>query len=499
MDLDVHGGGEKAVSTLRSKAVSGIKWSAVSQAGRQATQLVTTVILARLLSPADFGLVGMALVVTGFVNIFKDLGTSAAIIQQKELSEDLLPSIFWINIGFGLAATLVLFLLAPWISLYYQEPRVAVVLQVLAPGFFISGLGILHQALLERSLSFNTLARLEVISALAGAVIGIALAFLNAGVWSLVFQSLGTAFFITGLLWLSSPWRPRWTFHWKEVKAVSRFSLNLTGFSIFNYFARNADYLLIGRYLGAQELGYYTLAYRILLFPIQNITAVIGRVLYPVLSTFQDDNQRFSSAYLKVTASIALVSFPLMLGVMALARPFILTLFGQRWEPVILLVTILAPVGLVQSIGSTVGAIYQSKGRTDWMFRWGLVAGVLVMIAFVIGLRWGTTGVAVAYALATGLLFYPSFAVPFRLTELKFVQMVRLLTPPFFNSVFMLVALLILRFSLPASLPNLLVLMLCAAGGVTTYIMSSWFTNQDQIKELWEITRMSGRKLNEAG
>ena len=332
------------MSALINKVVSGVKWSAVSQVGRQATQLFTTIILARLLSPSDFGLVGMALVVTGFINIFKDLGTSAAIIQQKDLSEKLLPSIFWVNVGFGLTATFLLFLLAPLGGILYQEPGVVAVLRVLSPSFLISGMGILHQALLERSLAFDSLAKLEVTSAIAGAVVGIVLALLNFGVWSLVFQVLTSVFASTLLLWMSSPWRPQWVFHWKEVGAVSRFSLNLTGFSIFNYFSRNADYLLIGRFLGAQELGYYTLAYRILLFPIQNISAVIGRVLYPVLSAFQDDNSRFASAYLKVIRSIGLVTFPLMMGVLALARPFVLTFFGAKWEPVILLVMILAPV-----------------------------------------------------------------------------------------------------------------------------------------------------------
>ncbi len=153
---------------------------------------------------------------------------------------------------------IVMSLIAPLAGMFYREPRMVAVLQVLSASFLISGLGILHQALLERSLSFDSLAKLEITSVSVGAILGIGLAFANAGVWSLVFQSVIASAATTLFLWLSSSWRPKWIFSWEEVKRVSDFSLNLTGFNIFNYFIRNADYLLIGHYLGAQDLGYYT-------------------------------------------------------------------------------------------------------------------------------------------------------------------------------------------------------------------------------------------------
>jgi lipopolysaccharide exporter len=499
MDLDVHGRREEDMSTLKTKAVSGIKWTTVSQLSRLGTQLLTTIILARLLLPSDFGLISMAMAVIGFINIFKDLGTSAAVIQKKDLTEVLLPSLFWVNVCFGTLASLVLFLSAPLIGMFYHEPRVVEVLRVLAPSFFISGLGIVHQALLERSLSFDSLAKLEVTSNVTGAVIGIGMAFLGFGVWSLVFQSLATIILGTLLLWMVNPWRPRGSFHWKEVQAVSGFSLNLTGFGILNYLARNADYLLIGRYLGAQELGYYTLAYRILLFPIQNISSVISRVIYPVLSTFQDDNNRFSTIYLKVTSSIALISFPLMLGVLALARPFVLTFFGEKWEPVIQLVIILAPVGLIQSIGTTVGMIYQAKGRTDWMFRWGLGAGISVILAFIVGLQWGVTGVAGAYAIVSFVLAYPSFYIPFQLIDLKFLDLVKVLRPAFLNSLLMFIVLILMRLSLPKSWSNAVILSLSVIAGSTVYAVASYLTNQEQIRELLDLLGLRRTKVNETG
>lgn len=487
------------MTALKYKAVSGIKWSTASQVGRQGIQLLTTVILARLLSPSDFGLLGMAMVVIGFIGVFKDLGTAAAVIQQKESSQTLLSSIFWINVGFGTVAMFLMFLLAPLGGIFYQELRVVSVLQVLSTSFFISSLGTLHQSLLERSLAFNLLAKLEIISVLVGAVVGIGLALVQAGVWSLVFQSLITVSLTTILLWFSSPWRPEWSFHWSDIRTISSYSLNLTGFNIFNYFVRNADYLLIGRYLGAQDLGYYTLAYRILLFPLQNITAVVGRVMYPVLSNVQDDNRRFCSAYLKSTGIIALISFPLMMGLLISAEPFILTFFGEKWQLVIPLIMIFAPIGMIQSVGATVGIIYQAKARTDWMFLWGIGAGVFVVLAFMIGLPWGINGVAMAYAIASFILLYPNFSIPFRLIDLKFLELFRILKQPFINSILMFVAILIFKGVVRSTLSNSANLVSFILLGVVVYTVASWVTNQNQLKELWELIGLNRIKLNDAG
>ena len=481
--------------SLKHRAVSGIKWSAISQFGRQGTQVLTTIILARLLSPADFGLLGLAMVIVGFLSIFKDLGTGTAIIQQKELPKTLLPSLFWINAGFGALAMLSLLLLAPLGGAFYQEAQVTDILRVLSVSFFLSGLGIVHQAVFERSLAFDALARVEISSVVIGALVGIGLAIRGSGVWSLVFQSLTTTLVSTALLWLSSPWRPRWVFHWNEVKIVTSFSLNLTGFSIFNYFARNADYLLIGRFLGAQELGYYTLAYRILLFPLQNISAVVGRVLYPVLSTMQEDNNRFASAYLRVIRGVAFISFPLMTGVFVLAKPFVLAFFGQNWEPVILLIMILAPVGLVQSIGATVGAIYQAKGKTDWMLRWGIGTGVLTVIAFLCGLPWGVAGVAGAYAIASLFFIYPGFSIPFRLIDLKFIHMLRELRLALLGRGMMLAALLVFNAATLTGFPNdsNLNLVISVIIGVAVYSSFNWIANRGQVMEFLELAGLKQR------
>lgn len=463
---------------------SGVKWSSVSRFGRLGMQFVTTIVLARLLAPADFGLMGMTLVVIGFVDIFKDLGTAAAIIQRQDLSEELSSSVYWVNVAFGLCAMIIIYVSSPLVAQFYREPRITAILKALSLTFFISGLGILHLALLERKLAFNAIAKIEITAVASGSIIGIASALSGAGVWSLVFQSLSVVSVTTLLLTKASKWRPKLVFRWSEVRSIGNYSLHLTGFNIFNYFSRNADYLLIGKFLGAQSLGYYTLAYNIMLFPLQNISHIIGRVIFPFYSSIQSDNVSFRNAFLKVAGAIALVSFPMMFGIYAVALPFILTLFGARWEPVVILLKIFALVGLFQSIVTTVGAIYQAKGRTDWMFRWGVAVGMIAVISFVIGLKWGIVGVASAYAIASTILVYPNFAIPFRLIDLPVTELGKVLLKPLSCSILMFVSLFILSASLPVGLSNELTLGILVSAGIMIYILASWMINRNHVREV---------------
>jgi O-antigen/teichoic acid export membrane protein len=470
--------------TLRGSATKGIRWSSASQFGRQTMQLVTTAVLARLLSPADFGLIGMATLVIGFISLFKDLGTCAAVIQRKEVTPRFLSSIFWANAAFGLVATAILYLLAPAVALFYKEPRLVPVLQAFSLTFVVSGLSILQQALLEREMAFDKLAKLELAATLLGTVVGITAAVLNCGVWSLVLQSMTVAAATTVLLWAGSKWRPSRGFCWEEIRSVSSYSGNLTGFSILNYFVRNADYLLIGKFLGAQQLGYYTLAYRLMLYPLQSITAVISRVMFPAFSQIKDDDARFSRIYLKMVGFIAFITFPMMLGLMTVSEPFVLVFFGDSWRPVALLLLILAPVGMLQSVGGTVGMIYQARGRTDWMFRWGLVTGVCAVTAFAVGINWGITGVAVAYSVFSLSFLYPNFAIPFRLLSLPMLRLLAHLWRPLCCGMLMVAAVCSLKALIPAGLPNEALLATLIPFGILVYVSASFAVNREIAREM---------------
>jgi O-antigen/teichoic acid export membrane protein len=472
---------EIAVSAnLRTSASSGVKWNFVSQGGQQVALLFTMVVLARLLPPSDFGLLGMAGVILGFVSIFKDLGTAAAVIRSRVFNPGLLPTIFWANVGMGALGTLLLVCTAPAIAAFYREPALTGITCALALGFFISGLSNLHKALLERKLAFRILAGVELASVVAGATVGISAARYGLGVWALVAQQLTSATLMTVLLWIFEEFKPSLTFSWPALAGVSGFSLNLTGFNVFNYMVRNADNLLIGRFLGAFPLGIYALAYRIMLYPLQSVTTVISRVMYPVYSCMQDDDARFRAAFARTGGLIALVTFPLMMGVCVLAEPFILVVFGQRWARVIPLIRILAPVGMIESVAATCGAILQTKGRTDVMFKWGVFSGVIVVSAFVVGLHWGLLGVTAAYAIVSTLLTLPFLIISLRLLDMRLRELFTPLARPLIVSLVMAIALITLDKFLHLASGSLLLGVLVLVG-VLLYTTISWMFNRAQL------------------
>lgn len=450
--------------SLTQKAVSGATWTGASSALTQAISLLGTLVLARLLTPEDYGLVGMARLAIGLIAIFRELGTTAAIIQRKQLSQEFLSSVFWANLG--LAAVTFVFAIAtsPMVALFFHQSKIGPIVQLLAVGFIVSALSSVPSALLNREMAFRKVMMIETGSAGFATCLAVGMALRGAGVWSLVVSSLASTCVTTVFLWWSCPWRPKWLLSWTELRSIASFSLNLSGFNLVNYFSRNADNTIVGRYLGAYQLGFYQLAYNVMLYAVQNISQVMGRVLFPVFAKVQDDNERFRQAYTKAVSTIAVVTFPMMAGVMAVADPFVRAVLGEKWHPVASLLVILAPVGLMQSVVTTVGNIYYAKGRADWLFRWGLLGTAVSVGSFFAGLPWGIRGVAVGYLIANLLLIYPAFAVPFRLIDMKMGDFLRPLWPILGFSIVMLVTVRTLGFLLRLEKPAEQLAILVPAG-----------------------------------
>jgi len=477
--------GAKDMSDSRQRAVSSLKWSSVSQATRVGTQLFGVLILARLLPSADFGLVAMAATVTGFAGLFRDFGTAAAIVQKADPSPKLLDSIFWLNVAFGAGLALTLYSLAPLIALAFAEPQLKVILWVLLLTFPIASLGAVRQALLEKASHFRPLAIIESAAAFCGLGGAVLAAWAGWGVFSLVIQTILAAFLTTTGLWIASKWRPSLRWDAGEIRSVMGFSGNLVGFNVFNYLIRNVDNLLVGRYLGASDLGYYSMAYRLMLWPLQNIASVVGRAFFPIFSTIQTDQSRLAGAYVRATAATTLITAPLMLGFFVLREPFIALTLGDHWQKVAEVLAWLVPVGLLQSIGTSVGTLYLATGRTDVMFKWVIASGLLVIPAFAIGLQWGIAGVAAAYAVSSLLLFYPGLAVPFRLVKLPVKDVLLRLMPSILTAAAMAGIVLFFAALWPVNVSNELYrLIVLIVLGIVAYGSLSLFTQPALLKDI---------------
>ncbi len=385
--------------SLKQKTIKGLAWSGASQAGKQISQFIVTMILARLLSPDDFGLLAMATVFVNFAMIFSEMGISSALIQKQDTHDRHYYSAFWFNIVVGLCLTLFFIAVSPLIARFYKKPELVPILAVISLNFFFSSFVIIQQTILTKEMDFRKLAIRDIIAVIISGIVGVVLAYNGFGVWSLVFQSVIFTLANAVLLWTVSSWRPKFSFAMADIKDIFHFSANLTGFNIVNYFARNIDQLLIGKFLGAQALGYYSLAYKIMLYPLQNVSQVIVKVMFPAFARMQGELEKVRIAYMRMIKAISLIVFPLMCSLFAIAPDFVHFVFGIRWTPIIILIQILSLCGLVQSISTTGGSIMLSQGRADMQLKFGALGSFFVFIAVLLGIKWQLVGVAVFYTL----------------------------------------------------------------------------------------------------
>ncbi len=392
---------------LKQKVLTGTKWVTLANIFRQVLQIVSLIIFARLLTPDDFGLFAIVMIFVVFLQMFTDMGTGAALIHIKDPSEKLLSSVFYFNVFIGLLLCLFLISVSDPISIFFANPQIKELLWIISFVFIIASFGVVQKALYEKHLNFKTVTIIESFSAFVSLAIGIGSAFYGLGVFSLVLQTLSASILLTVLLWVYSDWRPLRYFALDDIKSIWGYTANLFFFNTINYFARNADNFLIGRFLGSPALGVYNLAYKIMLYPLDNISRVLLRILFPAFAQIKDDNERFRKIYLRIIFFIALVSFPIMAGLVATAQTLVPVLFGEKWQKLDLLLMILAPVGMIQSIVTTTGSIYMAKGNTKKLMKIGLISTVVTVLFFVVGLPFGIEGIAFSYLLSNFIMLYP--------------------------------------------------------------------------------------------
>lgn len=418
-DADEHFRTDHLVDDLRSRSIKGGVATLGSQAGTFALNFGALVVLARLLTPEDFGLIAMVAAVTSFVRLFKDLGLSTATVQRDTVTGGQVNALFWVNVSVSTAATLLTAAVAPAVAWFYGDPRLVAITIALAAGILLSGLSVQHEALLKRQMRFGTIAIVDV-SAVAGSVIAaIVVAWLGADYWALVVQQVSRAGFGALGAWVACSWRPGRP-QWAEgARDMLAFGGNLTGFRFVNYFARNADDILIGRFVGAQALGYYTRAYKLLLAPIELIRNPISNVVIPSLSRLQDNPVRFRGYTRRALSMIVFLSMPLITFCFAEADRLVLLALGPQWTESAAIFRVLAAAAFVQSFNMVDGWSFTALGQTGRFFAWGLVSSSVVIASFVAGLPWGAYGVAVAYSIAMYVLLIPGLWFCFRTSPLR--------------------------------------------------------------------------------
>ncbi|MEM9115927.1 MAG: lipopolysaccharide biosynthesis protein [Myxococcota bacterium] len=389
---------EQLRKDLGGRTVRGGAFFAASRTVRGLIDVLATLVLARLLTPADYGLVGLAAAVTGFVTLFKDLGLSTATIQREDLRHAEVSKLFWINVGLGLLLSAITAASAPLLGAFFEEPRLVPIVFALSIGFAFGGASVQHAALLERNLLQGRLAWVEFGSVAGSSLAAVGSAWAGMGPWALVIQSVGLAGLRMVLLWGACGWRPSPPWVRASVSEHLAMGGHLTGFSIVNYLARNLDDVLVGRFVGTEALGLYQQAYRLLMIPLRQLNTPIGSVAKPALSRLVGEPERYRRAYLRILDKILLLTMPLGAFLLVHAGSVLSVVLGEQWRPAENVFRWLGLLMFSQPIGNSTGWLFISQGRTGTMLRWGVVGSGLAIVSFVVGLPWGAEGVALAYA-----------------------------------------------------------------------------------------------------
>ncbi|WP_353120217.1 lipopolysaccharide biosynthesis protein [Myroides odoratus] len=371
------------MSSLRSKTVNGIIWNALQSFGTRFIQLAVTIVIARILLPSDFGLIGMLYVFIALGGVILDAGFGQALIRKENVDDLEYSSVFYFNIAISVLIYLLLYLLAPSISVFYSEPRLTDVSRAIFFIFPINAFALIQNTILSKRIDFKLLAKITITSAVVSGIVGVVMAYLEYGVWALVMQTIVQSLATVVLLWYYNKWRPIFAFSYAKIKGLLGFSLNLLGTNVLIVLFNNIYTLIIGKFYLLDQVGYYNQAKKFQDVPTSSITSIVQSVTYPVLSRLQNNDGQLREAYRKVINMAVFINFPIMLGLIACADNLFMLLLKEKWMPAVPYFQILCIYGALFPLHSINVNILKVKNKTKRLFVLEVVRRLIVVVAIV--------------------------------------------------------------------------------------------------------------------
>ncbi|MGF1510294.1 MAG: lipopolysaccharide biosynthesis protein [Myxococcota bacterium] len=459
------------MNDLQQKVGRGLRLSVIGQVIAQGIQFPTNLVLVRLLTPADFGLVGQVVVFTGVAYFLADLGLGTAIVQRKEIDSRALSSIYWINAVVGMALTGLYVALAPVIGAFYSNVDLVPITMVVGTTFLFTSLKVTQYNILRRNMAFERLAWVDAVALFGSAVLAIALAWMGLGPWALVFQRVIRAAIPVMMLAFMAPFRPRLILEVRPIQDMLRFGGLLMGNSVAFYATRQVDKLIVGKVFGAQALGLYLRAFDFMLLPYEQTALIVSRVLIPAMSRAGSNLEEARTLYADGLRRVTVLSFPIMSLFAVTAEPLVVTLFGRQWIAAAPIVEVFCALGMLHSVAESSGWIFVARGRADLMLRWQIINGTLQLTAMLLAVGWGfgPRGVAIALLIGNALAFGPTLVAATRLIEASAIETVTSLLPTLSCALLAAGLSVAVREGLPA-LPVWQTLLIVLAVGSATYI-----------------------------
>lgn len=375
--------------SLKNKTVKGTVWSSLERFSVQGIQFFVMIIMARILTPADYGLVGMLAIFIAVSQALIDSGFSQALIRKQDRSETDNSTVFYFNIGVGIVLYFLLFLSAPIIASFYNEPRLIPITRAVGLSLVFNSLAVVQRALLTINLDFKTQAKASFVGAILSGAIGISMAYTGFGVWAIVWQQISNVAVVTVLLWILSRWKPAWSYSWKSFRELFGFGSKLLAAGLLDTIFKNLYLIVIGKFFRASDLGYYTRAHQFTDFASSNITGILQRVTYPILCTIQNDDKRLRDVYRRLLKTSAFIIFPLMTGLAAIAKPMIISFLTEKWLFSAVLIQILSFSMMWYPVHAINLNLLQVKGRSDLFLKVEIIKKILTVIVLCITLPLG--------------------------------------------------------------------------------------------------------------
>lgn len=458
------------MNNTKKLITDGVAWNLITRGGANVINLIFSIVLARLLLPEIFGLVAMVTLFSGFARILFSFGFSSAIIRDEKLSNDSYSTIFWFNIIFGMIIFIIFIPGSYLIARFYDEPILVNVTRIISINFILYALYIVPETLLRKKLLFKKISIIHIISTIFSSVFAILLALMNYGIWSIVAKLISINLVQLILIFWISKWRPTIHFKINEIKRIFKFGLNVTLNNSLTYWGRKIDNLIVGKALGSTNLGLYSNAYNLMMFPIQHIAKNINTVMFPSFSYVNNDYQ-VKKIFLKTTQLITLLTVPLLVGLSTLSEQFVLLTYGEKWIAMIVPLRILALAGIPQTILALNPSIYLLKGRAEIPLMLNLFKIPILVISILVGIRVnGLVGLCYSYLIAQIIFYFPTFHFSSKLIRLSFKEYFYNILPILLGSLLIMIITKLIIFIIGDG-NNLLILLLSASSSVLFMII----------------------------
>lgn len=477
---------ESDTEDLKRRSTRGATVSIGSQLAKFALRTGSMMFIARLLTPADFGLQGMIVAMTGFLTLFKDVGLSTVTVQRDIVTHDETSTLFWINALIGLLLTGFLIAISPVVALFYHEPRLYWMTVVSGSAFVFNGLAVQHLALLQRKLKFGALAIIDVTALGMSAVVGIGMAILGFGYWALIGMVLAEPIVITFASWIAMPWLPGLPKRCRDLRSMLHFGGTLTANSLVVFLAYNFEKILLGRFLGAETLGLYGRGYQLARLPTDQVTMGIAGVAVASLSRVQNDPQRLCNAFITIYAAVASVSIPITVCCAIFSHEIVRFVLGPAWSEAAVVLRLLTPAILVFVLINPLAWLMIASGRVRRSLNIAFLIAPCMILGVTFGLQFGPNGVAVAFSTVMALLAVPIMIWAPAGTPIRLFDLWQAIMAPLLSGIVAGVIGMILAAPLRTALPSLLVLL--GGGGLifTVYglVLVFGFGQKDLYRDL---------------